>query len=224
MRESMQYNPRNYQLEDYQIDTMKKIIDKNKECNPEGVVFFGDSITEWYDIEKYYPEIRNKYNCGIAGFTSETLLWICDEAVIKFEPKLVVLMIGTNDLGNTVMRSPREIALSVKSLIDIINNNLNNPQVILVSTLPCDEDTHGMKAGIGIRTNEMIKIIFKEYEKVMSDMNNVILINAFDYMIDIETGNIKKQFTRDGLHLTETGYDKYTRAIKETIVSEYARI
>lgn len=42
------------------------------------------------------------------------LLHFVDEGVIKYQPKNVFIMIGTNDLGNTTMTSPREIALNVK--------------------------------------------------------------------------------------------------------------
>lgn len=60
----------------------KKIMVRNHNALYGGTVFFGDSITEMYDIESYYREISIKYNLGVSGFTSETLLWICDEAVL----------------------------------------------------------------------------------------------------------------------------------------------
>lgn len=62
----MIYNPNYYQLRDYQIDTIAKMIKKNKDSKSRWVLFFGDSITEWYDIEKYFPNIDIKYNFGVA--------------------------------------------------------------------------------------------------------------------------------------------------------------
>ena len=82
-------------------------------------------------MDKYYPEIETKYNCGIAGITSGMLLNFIDEGVIKYQPKNVVLMIGTNDLGNTVMESPRDIALNVKETIEIIHYNCLDIKFIL---------------------------------------------------------------------------------------------
>ena len=53
--------------------------------------FFGDSITQFMDIEKYFPEIKNKYNCGIGGITSTMLLHFIDEGVLKFKPRQLVI-------------------------------------------------------------------------------------------------------------------------------------
>ena len=45
-------------------------------------------------------------------------------------------MIGTNDLGNTLMLSPRDIALNVKELIEIIHYNLPHCKIHLLSCIP----------------------------------------------------------------------------------------
>ena len=66
------------------------------------------------DLDRFFPELERKYNCGIAGITSGMLLYFIDESVIKFQPKQLVYMIGTNDLGKTVMLSPRDIAVNIK--------------------------------------------------------------------------------------------------------------
>ena len=49
------------------------------------------------------------------------------------------MMIGINDLGHTVMLSPKDIANYVKSIIDLIRGNLPDTQILLLSTLPCVE-------------------------------------------------------------------------------------
>ena len=102
MRENMTFLTNYYQIREMTIDRMKEIIDQNKNAKEGGTVFFGDSITQFMDIEKYFPEIDNKYNCGIGGITSTMLLHFIDEGVLKFKPKQLVYMIGTNDLGKTV--------------------------------------------------------------------------------------------------------------------------
>lgn len=215
----MIYNPNYFQLRDYQIDTIAKIIRKNRDAKVNGVVFFGDSITEWYDIEKYYPNIKEKYNSGIAGSTSESLMWICDEAVIKYKPRVMVCLVGTNDLGNTNLRSPREIALNVKKIIDLVKGNLPNIKIVLVSTLPCNEKLQGEAAGKLMRTNKNIKMINSEYQEILKDINNVAFVNVFEQFLNKETNNIKDEFSGDGLHLTEEGYDLLTKFVKPVVDS-----
>lgn len=213
----MIYNPSFYQLRDYQIDTITKIIRKNRDANSGGALFFGDSITEWYDIEKYFPDIKVKYNSGIAGSTSESLMWICDEAVIKYKPSLMVLLVGTNDLGNTNMRSPRDIALNVRNILDLVNGNLPNIKIVLISTLPCNEELHGEAVGKFMRTNRNINMLNVEYEEMLKTFDNVTFINVFDQFIDKETNSIKDDYSEDGLHLTEKGYDLLTKIVKPLI-------
>lgn len=213
----MIYNPNYYQLRDYQIDTIAKIIKKNKDSKSGGVLFFGDSITEWYDIEKYFPNIDIKYNSGVAGSTSESLMWFCDEAVIKYKPSILVMLVGTNDLGNTNMRSPREIALNVKKIVDLVKGNLTNIKIIVISTLPCNEELHGEAAGKFMRTNSNIRVLNEEYKEALKVFDNVTFIDIFEQFLNKDTNNIKDNFSEDGLHLTKEGYDLLTKNIKPVI-------
>ena len=87
MRESMKYNPGYYQLREGQLRRILAIMEQTKTARPGGVVFFGDSLTECYPIERCFPEIENKYNCGIGGAVAEELLWVVDEAVVKYDPR-----------------------------------------------------------------------------------------------------------------------------------------
>ena len=57
MRENMTFLTNYYQIREMTIDRMKEIIDQNKNAKEGGTVFFGDSITQFMDIEKYFPEI-----------------------------------------------------------------------------------------------------------------------------------------------------------------------
>lgn len=116
MRENMTFLTNYYQIREMTIDRMKEIIDQNKNSKAGGTVFFGDSITQFMDIEKYFPEIENKYNCGIGGITSTMLLHFIDEGVLKFKPRQLVYMIGTNDLGKQLCNHLKILLLMSKNL------------------------------------------------------------------------------------------------------------
>lgn len=85
MRDQMIYNPGIYQLREDALKRMLDIIYNQKTAQSGQTVFFGDSIIEFYDMNQYFPE-KTIYNCGIAGATTDELLWIVDEAVIKYKP------------------------------------------------------------------------------------------------------------------------------------------
>jgi len=215
MRETMKYNPCYYQLREGQLERMLTIVKQTKTAKKGGVVFFGDSITEMYNLDKFYPDIDIKYNCGIGGGTSEELLWMVDEAVIKYQPKAVVLMIGINDLGNTVMLSPRDITFYVKKIIDLIRGNCPDTQILLLSTLPCVEALRSYHQVPGIRCNDLVKMIYELYQEVIID-SKTVLIDIFKDFID-ENNEALTAYYQDGLHLNDKGYERLTDIIKPII-------
>ena len=218
MRETMKYNPCYYQLREGQLQRILSIIQQTKIALEGGVIFFGDSITEMYYIEHYYQDISIKYNCGVGGATSNELLWICDEAVIKYQPKVVVMMIGINDLGNTVMLSPKEIAVNIKNIIDLIRGNCPQTQILLLSTLPCVESLRSYHQVPGIRCNDLVEMIYQQCQDIIIDPKTRF-VSIFEEFID-ENKEALIEYYQDGLHLNELGYEKLTRLIKP-IIQEY---
>lgn len=217
MKENMKYLTNRYQLREFTLTRMLQIVNQTKQAKSGGTVFYGDSITEYCNLNKYYPELENKYNCGIAGITSKMLLNFIDEGVIKYQPKQVVIMIGTNDLGDTVMESPREIALNVKEMVEIIHYNCLETMIFVVGALPCLETVHGYKAiRKGIRSNDILKMIFKEYKNIIP-YDYVTLINPFMELCNKKGQPIENYFI-DGLHINDEGYLAYTNKIKKTII------
>lgn len=216
MRENMIYDTNKYQLRESILERMLEIIHNQKNKVSGGTVFYGDSITEYFDINKHMSEINNKYNCGIGGITSDMLLHFIDEGVLKYEPSNVFLMVGTNDLGNTMMASPRDIALNMREMVEIIHYNLPECQIHILSCIPCIEDMHGYKASKqGIRSNDVLKMIFKEYKR-MIPYDYVQFINVYPALCN-KKGHPIEEYYVDGLHITEDGYKAYSEAIKKGI-------
>lgn len=217
MKENMKYLTNQYQLRPFTLQRMLDIQQHNIGAVPGGTVFFGDSITELCDLDTYYPEIEVKYNCGISGISASMLLHFIDEGVIKYAPSKVVLMIGTNDLGDTTMTSPRNIALEIKEIVEIIHYNCLNTKLYLVSPLPCVESEHGYKAiKKGIRSNDILKIVFKEMKKVIP-YEYVTFINAYPSLCNKKGEAIENYFI-DGLHINDAGYVALSECIKKEIL------
>lgn len=219
MRENMKYDTNRYQLRDYVLQRMIEIIHQQKHVQKGGTVFYGDSLTQYFDLKKYMSHIDYKYNCGIAGITSDILLHFIDEGILKYEPSVVYLMIGTNDLGNTIMASPRDIALNVKEMVEIIHYNLPECQIHLLSCIPCVEKYHGYKAmKAGIRSNDILKMIFKEYKR-MIPYDYVDFINVYPALCNKKGEPIENYYV-DGLHINDEGYQHFADEIKKQTKEE----
>lgn len=217
MKENMKYDTHYYQLREYVLTRMMDIVIQQKTAQDNGVVFYGDSLTELCNLDKYYPEIKNKYNCGICGITSDMLLHFIDEGVIKYQPSKVIIMIGTNDLGDTVMASPREIALNIKEMAEIIHNNLPKCQIYLLSNIPCIEKEHGYKVKkSGLRSNDTLKMIFKEMKNVIM-YDYVQFINIYSSLCNKKGEPIENLYV-DGLHINDQGYQLLTQTIRSAIL------
>lgn len=208
MRENMLYDTDIYQIRQDILERMLEIISNQRKVD---TVFYGDSITKYMDLEKYFD--FDAANCGIVGITSDMLLHFLDEGVIKYQPKRVFLMVGTNDMGNTIMASPRQIALHVKEMAEIIHENCKDVHIYLISCIPCIEQIHGYQyKKEGIRSNEILSMVINEYKRVIP-YDYVSFLDVFDCLLD-EKGNVVEDCFIDGLHLTEKGYQRYTNAIK----------
>ena len=212
MRESMIYNPCIYQLREKTLHRMIDIIEQRKKSKSNKTVLFGDSIFELYDVQRFIAT-DTVYNCGIGGATTDELLWFVDEAVIKYQPSKVILHVGTNDLGNTVMNSPRKIAMNINILIQVIHRNLPKCQIYVFSPLPCLKQQDYDHTN-GIRCNHFIKEIMyflKEY------MEFGTLINIYDNFMNENEAN--KELYQDGLHPNDEGYKIITKSIIKIITT-----
>ena len=74
MRQDMAYNPRFFQLHRPQLERMLDIVRATESAEPGGVVFYGDSLTQLFPVERLFPELPGAQNCGVAGAVSEDSL------------------------------------------------------------------------------------------------------------------------------------------------------
>src|SRR5215471_16575178 len=98
------------------------------------VVFLGDSITDGWHIDEYFPG-KPYINRGIGGQTTPQMLVRFRQDVIDLQPKLVVILAGTNDIaGNTGPMRLEDIEADYRSLAELAR--VNHIRLIYSSVLP----------------------------------------------------------------------------------------
>lgn len=172
-------------------------------------IFFGDSITEYYDINKYY-ENDDYINKGISGETSADLLKRMKKSVYDYNPKRVVLLIGINDLNRD--KKVDDVRDNIEEIITKILNYNSSIEVDVISVLPVNRDFKGKE---DLPSNETVKELNTKLEKLCLELK-VNYIDAFPTMIDKE-GSLKEEYTKDGIHLSDKGYQHLTSLINKTI-------
>ncbi|NLN51171.1 MAG: lysophospholipase [Acholeplasmataceae bacterium] len=178
----------------------------NKYVKPEGIVFLGDSITEGFNVYEFFNGL-NVYNRGISGDTTVGVLKRLEQSVFQLKPGIVVILIGTNDLA-LLTQSTKEVSERIKEIVKAIRAELKTVKIILQSIYPVNYSVN--KASVNLRTNTLIKEINQQL-KIIKD---ITYLDIYSLLID-ETGNLNKNYTDDGLHINNLGYEFIAKQLKK---------
>src|SRR6266536_4019563 len=160
------------------------------------VVFFGDSITDNWKLEKYFGE-KPYENRGIGGQTTPQMLVRFRQDVIGLNPKVVVILAGTNDIaGNTGPMLSEDIEANLASMAELAR--ANRIKVILSSVLPIHNYTPQSQDLFAQRSPAKI-LQLNRWLKDYCASNGLIYLDYFNAMVD-EKGLLKRDLAEDGLH------------------------
>ncbi len=199
----------------YHKKHVKIVVKKEKVTEiPENIVFLGDSITDYYDLEKYYKDYY-VVNSGVSGNIAKDILDDMEERVYKYNPSKVFLVIGTNDIQRNI--SDKEIVKNIETIIENIKKNRKDTKIYLESIYPInntDNDKINNEV-VGKRTNEEIRKVNQQL-KEYCDKEKITYIDMYKKLADDE-GNLKIEYTKEGLHISDKGYELITDVIKDYI-------
>ncbi len=178
----------------------RQFLDRIKHNEP-GVLFLGDSITDqwpsegsetWSNLAHYNPA-----NLGVSGDRTEHLLWRVTHGELEnIHPKVVVILIGTNNIGNFEDERPEWIADGIGRIVATVRERLPNAKVLLLGIFPRDgKDSAQRKA-----TRDVNNLI-----RALDDGDQIRFLDIGQRFLDPE-GNIPFDIMPDQLHLSARGY------------------
>ena len=177
--------------------------------NPnDNFLFLGDSITDFYPLEEYYDNLP-VVNSGIAGNKTTDILSDMQTRVYQYNPTKVFLLIGTNDLDSNAEDIVVTTFNNIKEIVREIKENRGDATIYVESVYPVNSTIENNVANN--RTNKKIKSLNKRLFDYC-DGKNCDYINLYDDLVD-EDGNLKEEYTEDGLHLNTLGYVVVTREL-----------
>jgi lysophospholipase L1-like esterase len=166
---------------------------------PGRVVFLGDSITEGGAWDELFPDLPCLRR-GIGGDSVGGVRSRLDSAL--HEPLAVSLLIGTNDLhGLGKTRDVDEIAEQFRDLVGAITAAAPDALLVVNSLTP--------------RTKSWTKKIHalnRHYADIAADAG-ATYVDLWPALADDE-GALRKEFTRDRLHLTVPGYQAWVEVLR----------
>jgi len=190
-------------------DAQNKLVDL--ENNSGRVVFMGNSITQGW--EQFMPKMFDNHtyiNRGIGGQTTPQMLLRFRQDVIALQPKIVVILSGTNDIaGNTPLKDLENVAGHIFSMAELAH--AQGIKVILCSVIPAAD--YPWRSGKSPekkipKLNSMIQDYCSE--------NNFYYLDYFSAMTDGKNGLIEN-YGYDGVHPNEKGYLVMTKAVEKAI-------
>lgn len=186
------------------------LLERVRTAGPSPVVFIGDSITQGWEHDgsalwaaRFAP--RGALNLGASGDRTEHVLWRLREAPIgRLDPKAVVIMIGTNNLGHGRDDASRTLA-GVRAVVDLVRAQAPNATVLLLAIFPRGEQMNPMRGEL-LQVNQALARAYAP------DSDKVRVIDIGTRFIEPD-GSIPKSLMPDALHLSAAGYAVWADAL-----------
>ena len=200
-------------------DKVKQIADYKNDLY---MVFIGDSITHFWEkdaakdkrrfgglatFKKYFSNY-NVLNLANAGDRTQHAVWITSDSKLldNIDPKLVVIMIGTNNLSGKPQNKDSEeaIAAGISKVVSNVRTKLPNTKVLVFGIFPRSANAkhHNRKKIITI--NNIIR--------KLADDKNVFYCDITAQLLKAD-GNLSKEIMPDYLHPNDKGYEVWANAM-----------
>lgn len=181
---------------------------------PVGVLFMGDSITAgWNNVPELWEASYGNYqpaNFGIGGDRTEHVIWRIQQGELdKISPKVVVLMIGTNNTGDN---AAVEIAAGNRKIVALIQEALPETKILLLAVFPRGprKNWNGAVDDWDLKMAK-IKAINADLAQ-LDDGARVRFLDIGDSFRGAD-GSLPKEIMSDQLHLTAAGYQIWVDAM-----------
>jgi lysophospholipase L1-like esterase len=174
------------------------------------LLLHGDSITDWWVqgddnkkmFDKYFGAIRTA-NFAVAGDTTQGVLWgLRNGEGQGFQPKAVMLMIGTN---NTGPNTAPEIAEGVGAVVLEMRRDFPDAKILLLAIFPRSVPADPVRDKIA----EVNRIISK-----LDDQEHVFYLDIGAKFLDEKGVFLPDSFRPDNLHPQAKGYDIWGEAVQ----------
>lgn len=179
------------------------------------VLFLGDSITDaWRSTgrkiwDEHFAPLK-AVNFGISGDRTQHVLWRLQNGELDgVRPKVVVLMIGTNNIGQRDPEPPSSAVEGIKAIVREIHARSASTRVLLLGVFPRSEKPdHPHRA--------QIREINDAIAKLDDGGKTVRFLDIGGRFLGPD-GTISKEIMPDFLHLSEKGYRLWAEALREPL-------
>jgi len=182
---------------------------KRKAEGPVGLVFLGDSISDWWPRKgptvwaKFAP--HNPADFGIAAMRTEGLLWnITNGELDGLKPKAAVILIGVNNILQCPDEKPEWVAAGITKIVATVHEKMPETKVLLLAIFPARNPAdHPARARIAA-VNQLIAKLDDGNKTRFLDLGKLFLT---------ADGTVRTDLMPDALHPNTKGYQVWYDAM-----------
>ncbi|ETX12481.1 acetylglucosamine-6-sulfatase [Marinomonas ushuaiensis DSM 15871] len=177
------------------------------------LVFLGDSIThawekEGAEIWEEYYAMRHALNLGFDGDRTENVLWRLEHGEVDgIQPKLLVLLIGTNNSGHRQDKA-EDTAKGIKQILSVLAEKLPNTKVLLLAIFP--------RSAKPTQKLRLLNNVINQKILNYADNEHVFYLDINHCFLD-EEGRLTSNVMNDFLHPNESQYKVWAEVIEPHI-------
>ena len=188
-------------------DNLRRYAEENERVgapqpNSPRVVFFGDSITDFWRLNEYFTK-SDFLNRGISGQVTGEMLGRMKADVLDLHPGAMLLLAGTNDIARGVPLKTIEDNITMISELA----RARQVRVLLASLLPVSDYKKAVNPQFE-RTKTRPPARISELNRWIQNyclQNHFVYVDYYSAMVD-GAGMLKDDLSDDGLHPNARGY------------------
>jgi lysophospholipase L1-like esterase len=169
---------------------------------PKGATLFvGSSSIRLWKLEKSFPH-HQVINRGFGGSQIADSVHFADRLVIKHAPKTIVFYAGDNDLAKG--KTPEQVAMDFQSFVKAIHEKLPDAKIIYIGIKP------------SLKRWNLVDTIRKANRLIEAECrkeDRLAFVDLFPAMLGEDGQPRPELFVKDGLHLSEAGYEVWTKLL-----------
>jgi lysophospholipase L1-like esterase len=191
------------------LPRQEECLRRAREAAGAKVVFVGDSITQGWEgagavVWKQAFEPLGALDLGVSGDRTEHVLWRLAQAPLtRLQPRAVVLMIGTNNLGHGSSDAAATL-LGIQRVVSVLREQCPKARLLVLDVFPRGERFNPMRGDIAQINQALARL---------DDGAQVRFLRVGDRFVEPD-GSIRAEIMPDFLHLSEQGYRMWAEALR----------